>query len=148
MLFKIGQLNAEGNAGKHTVRHIVRTGSCRESIAIGLNFPTNLCKRKSLNLRNHTKTMNNDESYITLILLDRNELEIIIMEGIREWLPLSLEMCWQFLTYILDQRKYVEFVPFGRFLRVKRHHFLHTWKIQVYILYNIYIYLYIMYIYI
>ena len=73
---KFGQLKAEGNAGKHTMRHIVRTGSCRESIAIGLNFPTNLCKRKSLNLRNHKKIMNNDESYITLILLDRNELEI------------------------------------------------------------------------
>lgn len=60
---------------------------------LGLNFPTNLCKRKSLNLRNHKKIMNNDESYITLILLDRNELEIIIMEGIREWLRLNLEMC-------------------------------------------------------
>lgn len=59
---------------------------------LGLNFPTNLCKRKSLNLRNH-KIMNNDGSYITMILLDRNELEIIIVGGIREWLRLNQEMC-------------------------------------------------------
>ena len=45
------------------------------------------------------KIMNNDGSYITMILLDRNELEIIIVGGIREWLRLNQEMCWQFLTY-------------------------------------------------
>ena len=39
------------------------------------------------------KIMNNDGSYITMILLDRNELEIIIVGGIREWLRLNQEMC-------------------------------------------------------
>ena len=42
-------------------------------------------------------------------------------------------------TYILlGSSGYLKFLPFGRVFMVKRHKFLHTWEIQVYI-YNIYV---------
>ena len=90
---------------------------------LGLNFPTNLCKRKSLNLRNHTKLST---------MMSPASLSFC-------WIGMSWKSLWwggsgngylwvwrcaDNFWHIPGSSKYVAFVPFGRFFfRVKRHNF-------------------------
>ncbi len=97
----LGQLKAEGNA----TANISYACGILVPIAIvgnkllGLNFPTNPCKRKSLNLRNQIWTMMSPRSlsfcWKTLYIgWDQGNSHKSL------WLHLSFEIFWQCLTYI------------------------------------------------
>ena len=133
---KFGQLKAEGNAGKHTMRHIVRTGSCRESIA-----RTELSNQPmQTEVVESKKSQENYEQWWVLHhshFVGSDWVGNHYNGGDQGMVAFESGDVLTIFWHIPGSSKYVEFVPFGRFLRVKRHHFLHTWKIQVCIYINI-----------